>query len=65
MLQFVCRYSEHNQLKSRQRTVQDAIQSKLSDLEQCITQYQAAFSNLEATQLASLLQDISGPIDLG
>lgn len=59
------RYSEHNQLKSRQRTVQDAIQSKLSDLEQCITQYQAAFSNLEATQLASLLQDISGPIDLG
>lgn len=59
------RYSEHNQLQSRQRTVQEAIQSKLSDLEQCISQYQAAFSSLEATQLASLLQDISSPIDLG
>ncbi|KAJ0058451.1 hypothetical protein NL108_014651, partial [Boleophthalmus pectinirostris] len=59
------RYSEHNQLQSRQRTVQEAIQSKLSDLEQYISQYQAAFSSLEATQLASLLQDISSPIDLG
>ncbi|XP_016323516.1 serine/threonine-protein kinase SMG1-like, partial [Sinocyclocheilus anshuiensis] len=59
------RYSEHTQLQSRQRTVQDAIQGKLSDLDQCISQYQAAFSNLEATQLASLLQEISSPIDLG
>uniref|UniRef100_A0AAQ6IR98 non-specific serine/threonine protein kinase n=1 Tax=Anabas testudineus TaxID=64144 RepID=A0AAQ6IR98_ANATE len=59
------RYSEHTQLQSRQRTVQEAIQSKLSDLDQWISQYQAAFSNLEATQLASLLQDISSPIDLG
>ncbi|CAL9703653.1 unnamed protein product [Knipowitschia caucasica] len=59
------RYSEHNQLQSRQRTVQEAIQSKLSDLEHYISQYQAAFSSLEATQLASLLQDISSPIDLG
>jgi hypothetical protein len=30
-----------------------------------ISQYQAAFASLEATQLASLLQDISSPIDLG
>lgn len=59
------RYSEHNQLQSRQRTVQEAIQSKLADLDQWISQYQAAFTNLEATQLASLLQDISSPIDLG
>lgn len=59
------RYSEHTQLQSRQRTVQEAIQSKLTDLDQWISQYQAAFSNLEATQLASLLQDISSPIDLG
>ncbi|XP_062840999.1 serine/threonine-protein kinase SMG1 isoform X2 [Trichomycterus rosablanca] len=59
------RYSEHTQLQSRQRTVQDAIQSKLSDLDQWISQYQAAFSSLEATQLASLLQEISSPIDLG
>ncbi|XP_016399751.1 LOW QUALITY PROTEIN: serine/threonine-protein kinase SMG1-like [Sinocyclocheilus rhinocerous] len=59
------RYSEHTQLQSRQRTVQDAIQGKLSDLDQCISQYQAAFSSLEATQLASLLQEISSPIDLG
>ncbi|XP_071393422.1 serine/threonine-protein kinase SMG1 [Centroberyx affinis] len=59
------RYSEHTQLQSRQRTVQEAIQSKLSDLDQWISQYQAAFSSLEATQLASLLQDISSPIDLG
>ncbi|XP_076000329.1 serine/threonine-protein kinase SMG1 isoform X2 [Genypterus blacodes] len=59
------RYSEHTQLQSRQRTVQEAIQSKLADLDQWISQYQAAFSNLEATQLASLLQDISSSIDLG
>ncbi|XP_066497814.1 serine/threonine-protein kinase SMG1 isoform X2 [Hoplias malabaricus] len=59
------RYSEHTQLQSRQRTVQDAIQSKLSDLDQWISQYQAAFTSLEATQLASLLQEISSPIDLG
>ncbi|XP_069381042.1 serine/threonine-protein kinase SMG1 isoform X1 [Paralichthys olivaceus] len=59
------RYSEHNQLQSRQRTVQEAIQSKLADLDQWLSQYQAAFTNLEATQLASLLQDISSPIDLG
>ncbi|KAK3520199.1 hypothetical protein QTP70_017920, partial [Hemibagrus guttatus] len=59
------RYSEHTQLQSRQRTVQDAIQSKLSDLDQWISQYQAAFGSLEATQLASLLQEISSPIDLG
>ncbi|KAM9843156.1 serine/threonine-protein kinase SMG1 [Aulostomus maculatus] len=59
------RYTEHTQLQSRQRTVQEAIQSKLADLDQWISQYQAAFSNLEATQLASLLQDISSPIDLG
>ncbi|KAM8824507.1 serine/threonine-protein kinase SMG1 isoform 2-T2 [Synchiropus picturatus] len=59
------RYSEHTQLQSRQRTVQEAIQGKLADLDQWLSQYQAAFSNLEATQLASLLQDISSPIDLG
>uniref|UniRef100_A0A665V5R4 non-specific serine/threonine protein kinase n=1 Tax=Echeneis naucrates TaxID=173247 RepID=A0A665V5R4_ECHNA len=59
------RYSEHTQLQSRQQTVQEAIQSKLADLDQWISQYQAAFSNLEATQLANLLQDISSPIDLG
>lgn len=61
----ICRYSEHNQLQSQQRTVQEAIQAKLADLEQWISQYHAAFSSLEATQLASLLQDISSPIDLG
>ncbi|XP_030237319.1 serine/threonine-protein kinase SMG1 isoform X2 [Gadus morhua] len=59
------RYSEHTQLQSRQRTAQEAIQSKLTDLDQWISQYQAAFASLEATQLASLLQDISSPIDLG
>uniref|UniRef100_A0A3B4F021 non-specific serine/threonine protein kinase n=1 Tax=Pundamilia nyererei TaxID=303518 RepID=A0A3B4F021_9CICH len=59
------RYSEHTQLQSRQRTVQEAIQGKLTELDQWISQYQAAFSSLEATQLASLLQDISSPIDLG
>ncbi|KAG9334965.1 hypothetical protein JZ751_006188 [Albula glossodonta] len=59
------RYSEHTQLQSRERTVQEAIQGKLSDLEQWISQYQAAFASLEATQLASLLQEISSPIDLG
>ncbi|XP_063077660.1 serine/threonine-protein kinase SMG1 isoform X2 [Engraulis encrasicolus] len=59
------RYSEHTQLQSRQRTVQDAIQSKLTDLDHWISQYQAAFASLEATQLASLLQEISSPIDLG
>nr|XP_046270775.1 serine/threonine-protein kinase SMG1 isoform X2 [Scatophagus argus] len=59
------RYSEHTQLQSRQRTVQEAIQNKLADLDQWISQYQAAFSSLEATQLANLLQDISSPIDLG
>ncbi|XP_028267220.1 serine/threonine-protein kinase SMG1 isoform X1 [Parambassis ranga] len=59
------RYSEHTQLQTQQRAVQEAIQSKLTDLDQWISQYQAAFSNLEATQLASLLQDISSPIDLG
>ena len=50
---------------SRQRTVQDAIQGKLSDLDQWISQYQAAFASLEATQLATLLQEISSQIDLG
>lgn len=45
--------------------MQDAIQGKLSDLDQWISQYQAAFASLEATQLASLLQEISSPIDLG
>jgi len=59
------RYSEHTQLQSRQRTVQDAIQGKLSDLDQWISQYKAAFASLEATQLASLLQEITSPIDLG
>ncbi|XP_062915129.1 serine/threonine-protein kinase SMG1 isoform X2 [Mobula hypostoma] len=59
------RYSEHTQLQSQQLAVQDAIQVKLNDFEQWITQYQAAFSSLEATQLASLLQDISTPLDLG
>ncbi|KAM9392172.1 serine/threonine-protein kinase SMG1 [Pholidichthys leucotaenia] len=59
------RYSEHTQLHSRQRSVQEAIQSKLTELELWISQYQAAFSSLEAPQLGSLLQDISSPIDLG
>ncbi|KAG2455286.1 SMG1 kinase, partial [Polypterus senegalus] len=59
------RYSEHTQLQSRERTVQDAIQLKLSEFEQWISQYQAAFTSLEATQLAGLLQEISSPIDLG
>ncbi|XP_048465617.1 serine/threonine-protein kinase SMG1 [Rhincodon typus] len=59
------RYSEHTQLQSQQLAVQDAIQVKLNDFEQWIAQYQAAFSNLEATQLASLLQDISTPLELG
>ncbi|XP_077590470.1 serine/threonine-protein kinase SMG1 [Stigmatopora nigra] len=59
------RYAEHTQLQSRQRTVQEAIRSKLADLDQWISQYQAAFSNLETTQLAALLQDISSTIDLG
>ncbi|XP_072224935.1 serine/threonine-protein kinase SMG1 isoform X3 [Leuresthes tenuis] len=59
------RYSEHTQLQSQQRTVQEAIRGKLADLDQWISQYQAAFSSLEASQLASLLQDISSPIDLG
>ncbi|KAF7200875.1 serine/threonine-protein kinase SMG1 isoform X2 [Nothobranchius furzeri] len=59
------RYSEHTRLQSQQRTVQEAIRAKLTDLEQWVSQYQAAFSSLEATQLASLLQDISSPIDLG
>ncbi|XP_023677609.2 serine/threonine-protein kinase SMG1 isoform X1 [Paramormyrops kingsleyae] len=59
------RYSEHTQLQSRQRTVQDAIRSKLTDLDQWISQYQAAFASLEASQLASLLQEINGPIELG
>ncbi|XP_028978964.2 serine/threonine-protein kinase SMG1 isoform X1 [Esox lucius] len=59
------RYSEHTQLASRQRTVQELIQGKQADLDQWMSQYRAAFSSLEATQLASLLQDISSPIDLG
>ncbi|XP_069762352.1 serine/threonine-protein kinase SMG1 isoform X4 [Narcine bancroftii] len=59
------RYSEHTQLQSQQLAVQEAIQVKLNDFEQWISQYQAAFSSLEATQLASLLQDISTPLDLG
>ncbi|KAM3597338.1 uncharacterized protein V6R79_003264 [Siganus canaliculatus] len=59
------RYSEHTQLQSQQRTMREAIQGKLADLDHLISQYQAAFSNLEATQLASLMQDISSPIDLG
>ncbi|XP_041633863.1 serine/threonine-protein kinase SMG1 isoform X3 [Cheilinus undulatus] len=59
------RYSEYTQLQSRQLSMQEAIESKVADLDQWISQYQAAFSNLEATQLASLLQDISSSIDLG
>eukprot|EP00062_Callorhinchus_milii_P009126 gi/632952733/ref/XP_007892012.1/ PREDICTED: serine/threonine-protein kinase SMG1 [Callorhinchus milii] len=59
------RYSEHTQLQSQQLAVQDAIQVKLNDFEQWITQYQAAFGSLEATQLASLLQEISTSLDLG
>lgn len=59
------RYNDHTQLQSRQQTVLEAIQSKLGDLDQWISQYHAAFSNLEATQLASLLQDISSPVELG
>lgn len=59
------RYSEHTRLQSQQRIMQEAIKSKLADLDQWISQYQATFSNLEATQLATLLQDISCPIDLG
>ncbi|CAJ1075376.1 LOW QUALITY PROTEIN: serine/threonine-protein kinase SMG1 [Xyrichtys novacula] len=59
------RYSEHTQLQSQQLTVREAIESKLADLDQWISQYQTAFSNLEATHLASLLQDISSSIDLG
>lgn len=38
---------------------------KLNEFEQWITHYQAAFNNLEATQLASLLQEISTQMDLG
>lgn len=64
-LVFYSRYSDHKQLQSQQRTVQEAIRGKLADLDQWISQYQAAFSSLEAAQLASLVQDISGPIDLG
>lgn len=45
--------------------MQEAIRGKLADMDQWISQYQAAFSSLEATQLASLLQEINGPIDLG
>ncbi|EMP31535.1 Serine/threonine-protein kinase SMG1, partial [Chelonia mydas] len=59
------RYSEHTQLQSQQRAVQEAIQVKLNEFEQWITHYQAAFNNLEATQLASLLQEISTQMDLG
>ncbi|KAK1162804.1 serine/threonine-protein kinase SMG1-like [Acipenser oxyrinchus oxyrinchus] len=59
------RYSEHTQLQSRELAVQEAIQVKLSDFDQWISQYQTAFASLEATQLASLLQEISSPIDLG
>ncbi|RMC17736.1 hypothetical protein DUI87_05401 [Hirundo rustica rustica] len=59
------RYSEHTQLQSQQRAVQEAIQVKLNEFEQWITHYQTAFSNLEATQLASLLQEISTQMDLG
>lgn len=66
---FVCvpliRYSEHTQLQTQQRAVQEAIQVKLNEFEQWITHYQAAFNNLEATQLASLLQEISTQMDLG
>ncbi|KAK6476140.1 serine/threonine-protein kinase SMG1-like isoform X1 [Huso huso] len=59
------RYSEHTQLQSRELAVQEAIQLKLSDFDLWISQYQAAFASMEATQLASLLQEISSPIDLG
>ncbi|XP_053326618.1 serine/threonine-protein kinase SMG1 [Spea bombifrons] len=59
------RYSEHTQLQTQQRAVQEAIQVKLNEFEQWMTQYQAAFSNLEATQLAGLLQEISSQMDLG
>lgn len=59
------RYSEHTQLQTQQRAVQEAIQVKLNEFEQWITHYQAAFNNLEATQLASLLQEISTQMDLG
>ncbi|XP_063170959.1 serine/threonine-protein kinase SMG1 [Candoia aspera] len=59
------RYSEHTQLQSQQRAVQEAVQVKLNEFEQWISHYQAAFSNLEATQLASLLQEISTQMDLG
>ncbi|XP_063286393.1 serine/threonine-protein kinase SMG1 isoform X2 [Pelobates fuscus] len=59
------RYSEHTQLQTQQRAVQEAIQVKLNEFEQWITQYQAAFNSLEATQLAGLLQEISSQMDLG
>ncbi|XP_073447222.1 serine/threonine-protein kinase SMG1 isoform X3 [Aquarana catesbeiana] len=59
------RYSEHTQLQTQQRAVQEAIQVKLNEFEQWITQYQTAFSNLEATKLAGLLQEISSQMDLG
>ncbi|CAJ0965780.1 unnamed protein product [Ranitomeya imitator] len=59
------RYSEHTQLQTQQRAVQESIQVKLNEFEQWITQYQAAFSNLEATKLAGLLQEISSQMDLG
>ncbi|XP_006892778.1 PREDICTED: serine/threonine-protein kinase SMG1 [Elephantulus edwardii] len=59
------RYSEHTQLQTQQRAVQEAIQVKLNEFDQWITHYQAAFNNLEATQLASLLQEISTQMDLG
>lgn len=59
------RYSEHTQLQTQQRAVQEAIQVKLNEFEQWITHYQAAFNNLEATQLANLLQEISTQMDLG
>lgn len=62
---FLIRYSEHTQLQTQQRAVQEAIQVKLNEFEQWITHYQAAFNNLEATQLASLLQEISTQMDLG
>lgn len=38
---------------------------KLNEFEQWITEYQTAFSNLEATKLAGLLQEISSQMDLG
>ncbi|KAG9477052.1 hypothetical protein GDO78_002442 [Eleutherodactylus coqui] len=59
------RYSEHTQLQTQQRAVQESIQVKLNEFEQWITQYQTAFSNLEATKLAGLLQEISSQMDLG